>query len=93
MQVYCKQLMIMATTTLRKTTSFRFPPFLLETLKRYARENNSSMNSFVVGVLSDAFCEHPNPVTMAAIKEAREGKSAGVADTSSLDAFIKSCSE
>lgn len=83
----------MATTVSKRATSLRFPSVMLETLKQRARENNSSLNSYVVGLLRDALDEHPNPITLAAIKEARSGKSAGIADTSSLDAFIKSCSE
>lgn len=83
----------MESVTLKRTTSFRLPPHLLETLQRRARENHSSLNKYVVGILSDVVGEQPNPVTMAALREAREGKTAGVADTSSIDAFIKSCSE
>lgn len=78
---------------MRRTTSFRIPPFLLEVLKKRAKENNSSLNKYVVGLLEEKVEEHPNPITMAAIEEARSGKFAGIVDTSSLDAFIKSCSE
>ncbi|MDR1402091.1 MAG: toxin-antitoxin system protein, partial [Tannerellaceae bacterium] len=35
----------------------------------------------------------PNETTIAAINEARSGKFAGTIDTSSMDAFIKSCEE
>jgi len=83
----------MATSTLRRTASFRFPSSLLETLKIRAKESNRSLNNYVEELLSNAVSERPNPVTLAAIEEARSGKSAGIVDTSSLDAFIKSCSE
>jgi len=83
----------MATPTLQRTASLRFPSDLFETLKMRAKESNRSLNSYVIGLLSDAVSEQPNPVTIAAIEEARSGKSAGIADTSSMDAFIKSCSE
>jgi len=64
-----------------------------EKAKMRAKESNRSLNNYVEELLSDAVSERPNPVTLAAIEEARSGKSAGVVDTSSLDAFIKSCSE
>lgn len=83
----------MATSTLRQATSFRFSPGLLDTLKRRAKESNRSLNNYVEELLTDAVSEQPNPVTLAAIEEARSGKSAGIVDTSSLEAFIKSCSE
>jgi len=83
----------MATSTLQRTASLRFPSDLFETLKMRAKESNRSLNSYVIGLLSDAVSEQSNPVTIAAIEEARSGKSAGIADTSSIDAFIKSCSE
>lgn len=34
--------------------------------------------------------EKPNKKTMEAIKEARSGKYAGIVDTSSMEAFVKS---
>lgn len=39
----------------------------------------------------DAMYSEPNEETVAAINEARSGKYAGVIDTSSMEAFIKSC--
>lgn len=80
----------MATTTLKRTTSFRIPPFLLETLKKRARENNSSLNNYVVGLLSDVVCEHPNPVTMAAIEEARSGKELETLDMENFKQYVAS---
>jgi len=64
----------MATSTLRRTASFRFPPSLLETLKIRAKESNRSLNNYVEELLSDAVSERSNPVTLAAIEEARSGK-------------------
>jgi antitoxin component of RelBE/YafQ-DinJ toxin-antitoxin module len=40
----------------------------------------------------DSVHKEPNDVTLEAIKEARAGKFAGVIDTSSMEAFIKSFS-
>lgn len=80
----------MATTTLKRTTSFRFPPFLLETLKKRARENNSSLNNYVVGLLNEMVCEQPNPVTMAAIEEARSGKELETLDMENFKQYVAS---
>jgi hypothetical protein len=43
------------------------------------------------GNLLDSVYNVPNQTTLDAMKEAEEGKSAGIADTSSLEAFLKSC--
>lgn len=83
----------MSTTTQFRKVSFRFPSYLFDTLKQRAKEKGSSLNSCVVELLSDMVCDEPNSVTMAAIEEARSDKDAGIADTSSIEAFIKSCSE
>lgn len=80
----------MEATTLKRTTSFRFPPFLLETLKRRARENDSSLNSYVVELLNDVVCDKPNPVTMAAIEEARSGKELETLDLENFKQYVAS---
>lgn len=80
----------METGTLKKTTSFRLPPFLLDTLKQRAKENNSSLNSYVVGLLSDMVCDKPNPVTMAAIEEARSGKELETLDLDNFKQYVAS---
>ena len=43
--------------------------------------------------LMDAVYSEPNEETIAAIEEARSGKSAGTIDVSSFDAFMKSLDE
>lgn len=75
----------------RKQTSFRLREDLLQVLQEQAKKANRSLNNFVESTLMDAIYSEPNEETIAAIKEARAGKFAGTIDTSSMEAFIKSC--
>lgn len=81
----------MEATANRKQTAFRLRSDLLDRLREAAKKENRSLNNFVESVLMDIVYNEPNEVTKAAIEEARSGKYAGVIDTSSMDAFIKSC--
>lgn len=85
----------MSTTVLshKKQTAFRLNEDLLERLKVEARKANRSLNNYVESVLMDVVYRTPNQTTLDAIKDAREGKFAGTIDTSSMEAFIKSCEE
>ena len=76
---------------IRKQTSFRLREDLLKDLQEEARKANRSLNNFVESTLMDAMYSEPNEETITAIKEARTGKFAGTIDTSSMEAFIKSC--
>ena len=76
---------------IRKQTSFRLREDLLKVLQEEARKANRSLNNFVESTLMDALYSEPNEETIAAINEARTGKFAGTIDTSSMEAFIKSC--
>lgn len=76
---------------IRKQTSFRLREDLLKVLQEEARKANRSLNNFVESTLMEAMYSVPNEETKAAIKEARSGKFAGTIDTSSMEAFIKSC--
>ncbi|WP_298552575.1 toxin-antitoxin system protein [uncultured Parabacteroides sp.] len=78
-------------TVIRKQTSFRLREDLLQLLQEHAKKANRSLNNFVESTLMDAMYTEPNEETIAAIKEARAGKFAGTINTSSMDAFIKSC--
>lgn len=78
-------------TIARKQTSFRLREDLLQVLQKHAKKANRSLNNFVESTLMDAIYSEPNEETIAAIKEARAGKFAGTIDTSSMEAFIKSC--
>lgn len=75
----------------RKQTSFRLREDLLQVLQEHAKKANRSLNNFVESTLMDAMYSEPNEETIAAINEARAGKFAGTIDTSSMEAFIKSC--
>lgn len=76
---------------IRKQTSFRLREDLLKVLQEESRKANRSLNNFVESTLMEAMYSVPNEETKAAIKEARSGKFAGTIDTSSMEAFIKSC--
>ena len=76
---------------IRKQTSFRLREDLLKVLQEEARKANRSLNNFVESTLMDAIYSEPNEETIAAINDARAGKFAGIIDTSSMEAFIKSC--
>ena len=77
----------------RKQTAFRLSTDLIDRLRQAARKENRSLNNFVESVLIDVVYNEPNEVTEAAVNEAKAGKFAGTVDTSSMEAFIKSCSE
>ena len=59
-------------------------------LKIEARKENRSLNNYVESVLLDAVYREPNEETLAAMKEAKDGKNLTKVDTSSLEAFLKS---
>lgn len=77
----------------RKQTSFRLREDLLQVLQEQAKKANRSLNNFVESTLMDAVYSESNEETIAAIEEARSGKSAGTIDASSFDAFMKSLDE
>lgn len=77
----------------RKQTSFRLSTDLIDRLRQAARKENRSLNNFVESALMEIVYNEPNEVTKAAIQEVKAGKFAGTINTSSMDAFIKSCSE
>lgn len=77
----------------RKQTSFRLSTDLIDRLRQAARKENRSLNNFVESALMEIVYNEPNEVTKAAIEEVKAGKFAGTINTSSMDAFIKSCSE
>ena len=58
----------------KKNQSFRLPVELIERLRQLAKRENRSLNNFVETLLLEAaYCE-PNDVTLAARKEAQNGK-------------------
>lgn len=74
----------------KKAHVFRFPTYLLDRLKELAQKDRRSLNNYVEGILLDAVFHEPNDTTIAAIQEARSGKTEGPIDTSSVDAMLKS---
>ena len=80
----------MESVVLKKAQSFRLPIDLIEKLKKMAKRENRSLNNFVECALLDLAYNEPNEDTLAAIKEAREGKLEGPLDVSSVEALYKS---
>lgn len=74
----------------KKAQSFRLPVTLIERLKQLARRENRSLNNFVECTLLDVAYNEPNAETLAALKDAREGRTEGPIDTSSVEAMLKS---
>lgn len=74
----------------KKAQSFRLPVALIERLKDMARRQNRSLNNFVECALLDLAYNQPNETTLAAIKDARDGKLEGPLDVSSVEAMYKS---
>ena len=81
----------METKAVKKLTSFRIDESLINRLKVEARRTNRSLNNYVEYILMNSIYNEPNETTLLAIEEARNGKSAGIIDTSSMENFIKSC--
>ena len=77
----------------KKQTAFRLSTDLLDRLKIEAKKENRSLNNYVENLLMNVAYKEPNGVTLAAMEEAKSGKYAGTIDTSSMEAFIKSCEE
>ena len=81
----------MKTRTIKKQTAFRLDEKLIDRLKEEAKKSNRSLSNYVEYILMDSVYNEPNETTLEAIKEARSGKYAGTVNTSSMEAFIKSC--
>lgn len=76
--------------SLRKPTMFRLKADLIDRLKIAAKRENRSLNNYVESVLMDIVYHEPDSGTVEAINEAQRGEYAGVIDTSSIDAMIRS---
>ena len=81
----------MGTRVEKRQTAFRLNVHLLDRLKEEARKTNRSLSNYVECILMESIYNEPNETTLEALEEARSGEIAGTIDTSSLDAFIKSC--
>jgi len=69
---------------------FRLPVYLLDKLKELAQKDRRSLNNYVEGILLDAVYHEPNAETLASLKDAKEGKTDGPIDTTSVEAMLKS---
>jgi hypothetical protein len=61
-------------TTLRRQTSFRLNPELINRLKVEAKKANSSLNNYVESILMEFVYDKPNKQTAEAIEEVMSGK-------------------
>ena len=77
-------------STNKKQTAFRFSEDLLERLKDRARKDNRSLNNYVEKILMEAVYDEPNEETVAAMKEAKEGKSLETLDLAKFKEFVAS---
>lgn len=82
----------METTVTRKRTTVSLPDYLLADMNAEARRQGISVSRLIEDMAEQAMYP-PNAETLAAIEEARSGKYAGVVDTSSYEAFMKSFDE
>ena len=80
----------MEARTIKKPTAFRLDEGLVGRLKENAKKANRSLNNYVECILMDSVYTEPNEETIEAIEEARRGEYAGIVDTSSVEAMIKS---
>ena len=74
----------------KKQTAFRFSEDLLERLKVRAKKDNRSLNNYVEKILMEAVYDEPNEETVAAMKEAKEGRTLETLDLAKLKEFVAS---
>lgn len=74
----------------KKAHVFRLPVYLLDRLKELAQKDRRSLNNYVECLLLDAVYHEPNEETIAAMRDAKEGKLEGPIDTSSVETMLKS---
>ena len=74
----------------KKQTAFRFREDLLERLKVRAKKDNRSLNNYVEKILMEAVYDERKEGTVAAMKEAKEGKSLETLDLAKFKEFVAS---
>ena len=74
----------------KKQTAFRFSEDLLERLKVRAKKDNRSLNNYVEKILMEAVYDEPKEETVAAMKEAKEGRTLETLDLAKLKEFVAS---
>lgn len=80
----------MSTLGLKEATSIRIDAGILEQIKREAKADNRSLSNYLETLLYRLGYRPYNEDTFLACQDARNGKSAGVVDTSSKESILSS---
>ena len=80
----------MSTLGLKEATSIRIDAGRLEQIKREAKADNRSLSNYLETLLYRLGYRPYNEDTFLACQDARNGKSAGVVDTSSKESILSS---
>ena len=80
----------MSTLRLKEATSIRIDAGILEQIKREAKADNRSLSNYLETLLYRLGYRPYNEDTFLACQDARNGKSAGVVDTSSKESILSS---
>ena len=80
----------MSTLRLKEATSIRIDAGILEQIKREAKADNRSLSNYLETLLYRLGYRPYNEDTFLACQDARNGKSAGVVDTSSTESILSS---
>ena len=80
----------MSTLGLKEATSIRIDAGILEQIKREAKSDNRSLSNYLETLLYRLGYRPYNEDTFLACQDARNGKSAGVVDTSSKESILSS---
>lgn len=75
---------------LKEATSIRIDAGILEQIKREAKADNRSLSNYLETLLYRLGYRPYNEDTFLACQDARNGKSAGVVDTSSKESILSS---
>lgn len=80
-------------STVKLPASIRIDASILNTIKQEAQLENLSLSNYIETLFYRLGYRPYNEETVEACREAREGKSAGIVDTSSPKSFIASILE
>ena len=80
----------MSTLGLKEATSIRIDAGILEQIKREAKADNRSLSNYLETLLYRLGYRPYNEDTFLACQDARNGKCAGVVDTSSKESILSS---
>lgn len=80
----------MSTLGLKEATSIRIDAGILEQIKREAKADNRSLSNYLETLLYRLGYRPYNEDTFLACQDARNGKSAGVVDTSNKESILSS---